>query len=120
MTSEKKPRDIADSSRRVALAASKYMKDRGITQPQIAADIDRSQGYVSEHLNGKRPVEFDILDAIARRAGVSVYAMMTELSERALGPAGTTDTSSVPARPAHAPSRPGVPGSQRTSRQHKP
>lgn len=116
MTSDKKPRDIADSSRRVALAASKYMKDRGITQPQIATDIGRSQGYVSEHLNGKRPVEFDILDAIARRAAVSVYALMTELAEQALGPSGTTGTSSVPARQAHERSRSDVPGSPRTSR----
>lgn len=119
MTSEKKHREPADSSRRIALAASQYMKTHGITQPQIAADIDRSQGYVSEHLNGKRPVEFDILDAIARRAGVSVYAMMAQLAEQALGLEGTTGTSSVPARPAHGRSRSGVPGSPRTSRQHK-
>lgn len=119
MTSEKKQREIADSSRRIAQAASEYMKDHGITQPQIAADIDRSQGYVSEHLNGKRALEFDMLDAIAHRSGVSMYALMAELSARALQPSGSADTNAVAARPAHAPSRSRAQGARGTTGQHR-
>lgn len=115
-----KRRDVADSSRRIARAAQEYMDDHGVTQTQVAKAIGRTQGYVSEHLNGRRAVEMDMLEAIATLSGLSLFGLLAELTQRSLGGSGTTGTNAVPARQAHAPSRSGVAGERGTSRQHKP
>jgi hypothetical protein len=44
--------------------------------------MHRSKGYVAEHLNGKRPPDTDLLDAVAEMAGVDTLDLLTLIRTR--------------------------------------
>ena len=61
-----------------------FMKAHGVTNLQIAAILDRNDGYVSERVNGKRALDTDDVDALAQLVpGWDGMSLLVELSRRA-------------------------------------
>lgn len=61
-----------------------FMKSAGITGAQIAEQLGRNEGYVSERVNGKRPLDTDDVDVLAALEGtISGRDLMLELARRA-------------------------------------
>lgn len=52
------------------------MARRRLSGVQLAAQIDKSQGYLSRRLNGVQPFDVDDLEAIAGVLGVPVSALL--------------------------------------------
>ncbi|MFB7798980.1 helix-turn-helix domain-containing protein [Isoptericola sp. NPDC056134] len=59
-----------------------FMEERGITQQQVADRLGRSQGYVSQHTNGRSNPGSDIIAAVATLAGLAPRSFMVEVTER--------------------------------------
>ena len=60
-----------------------FMTEHGITQQQVADKIGgRTQGYVSQRTNGRSVLPLDIIEAVARLAGIRPESLMTELALR--------------------------------------
>lgn len=61
------------------------MKEYRVTGAQIAAKLDRNKGYVSERVNGKRPLDTEDVDALAMLAGDgwTGKSLLIELARRA-------------------------------------
>lgn len=61
-----------------------FMKAHGVTGAQIADTLDRGEGYVSERVNGKRPLDTNDVDALASLVpGWDGAALIAELARRA-------------------------------------
>lgn len=61
-----------------------FMSAQGVRGAQIASILDRGEGYVSERVNGKRPLDTEDVDALASLIpGWSGIDLMIELSRRA-------------------------------------
>lgn len=61
-----------------------FMVSAGIRGADIASVLDRGEGYVSERVNGKRPLDTDDVDALASLVeGWNGIDLMIELSRRA-------------------------------------
>lgn len=92
-----------DFSRALGGHLADVMSERGITQVMVARELDRTQGYVSHRLNGRRAPETDLIVAIARLVGLTPRGLMAEVLARMDGghAAQPGDTSAVPSRPAH-------------------
>lgn len=86
-----------DFNERLSLAAQDYMREHGVTQPQVADTLGRSQNYVSGRLIGKHHISADIIMGIAIVAQVRPDRLMLELTERAAKKAGAdTETPASP------------------------
>ena len=86
-----------DLNARLSLSAQEYMKEHGITQPQVAATLGRTQNYVSGRLIGKHHISADIIMGIAAVAQVPPDWLMQELTRRAAQKtAGGTETPASP------------------------
>jgi transcriptional regulator with XRE-family HTH domain len=66
----------------VSAALRDFMRERGITQQQVADRLGRSQGYVSHRTTGKQDLSIDIMYAVAELAHISPRALMVEVTER--------------------------------------
>lgn len=86
-----------DFNARLSDAAQQYMKDHGITQPQVAATLGRTQNYVSGRLIGRHHISADIIMGIAAVAQIPPDQLMRQLTERA-APRVDADTE-TPASP---------------------
>jgi hypothetical protein len=61
-----------------------FMNTHGVKGAQIAESLGRGEGYVSERVNGKRPLDTDDVDALANFVdGWSGIDLMIELARRA-------------------------------------
>lgn len=105
----------SDFSRALGAMLGQIMGEHGVTQAKVAERIGRTQGYVSEHLNGTRPPETDIIDAIGQLAGMSPRALVQEAISRMGGGPTPRRTSAVPSRPGHGRTRSGVRDAGRTT-----
>jgi predicted XRE-type DNA-binding protein len=61
----------SELSRAVSAHVKAWMRDRSITQPEVAERLGRAQSYVSERLNGIRALDTDDLDVIAELGGTN-------------------------------------------------
>lgn len=60
------------------------MAANGVTNLHLAEILGRNDGYVSERANGKRPLDTDDVDALARTVpGWTGKSLMIELAQRA-------------------------------------
>lgn len=75
-------RPVSDFSRRFAAALRGVMAERGINQKDVAARLNRSPGYVSEHMSGKRAVDGDIIAAVADAVGREAEELVEEVAQR--------------------------------------
>lgn len=69
-------------SRDFAHALRGYMRERSVLQREVAAHMDKSAGFVSEHLSGQRAVDTDMLDVIAELAGTDTRHVLLEVARR--------------------------------------
>lgn len=104
---EKPIRPTSQFSLRFAQALREALSSAGITQMQIREQMEntRTQSFISERLRGVRPVDTDILDAVAELMRVSPR----ELTRRILRDMGDEGGATVtPLRPTvdRAPSIP--------------
>lgn len=56
------------------------MEAHGITQVQLAEALNRTQPYVSKALRGKRPLDTDDVDALAKLTGTTGRSLTIELA----------------------------------------
>lgn len=74
---------MPEATRQIARAIKGLMAEKGVTQLQIAAAIDRTQGYVSERANGLDAWDTAELELIARRLGFGdAFDLMAEVARR--------------------------------------
>ena len=75
---------IGDFSKAFAQEYKAFMVANDIKGFQIAEKLDRAIGYVSERVNGKRPLDTEDIDALAMLVpGWSGKTLMLELARRA-------------------------------------
>lgn len=75
---------MGDFSRVFAQEYKAFMVANDIKGFQIAKKLDRAIGYVSERVNGKRPLDTEDIDALAMLVpGWSGKSLMLELARRA-------------------------------------
>lgn len=78
-----KPQDAASEfSRTLASHLRDVMHEGHVTQMMIAREMGRSQAFVSERTGGVRPIDTDVLDAVARLLGWSSGRLWAELGQR--------------------------------------
>lgn len=77
-----KPGGISAFSRDFAAALRSVMTQYDVRQNALAGLTDRSPGYVSEHLSGRRAVDTDLLDAVAQLARMDTSALVSEVTRR--------------------------------------
>lgn len=58
------------------------MSERDVRQVPLAGRLERSQGFVSERTSGRRPVDTDIIAAVADMAGMGARELVEEISAR--------------------------------------
>lgn len=75
-------RAVREFSRSFALHLGSVMRERGVQQIQVATALDRTKSYVSVRVNGKKPVDSDMLDAVAELAGVDTKDLLDEINRR--------------------------------------
>jgi predicted transcriptional regulator len=75
-------RPVSAFSRSFALHLRGVMAERNIKQQAVAALLDKSKGYVSEHTSGKRPVDSDLLDAVAEVGNMESHDLIAEIARR--------------------------------------
>lgn len=83
----------SEFTRAFAAEYKAFMTSHGVRGAQIAERLGRGEGYVSERVNGKRPLDTDDVDTLASLIdGWSGIDLMIELSRRARiameGPSG--------------------------------
>lgn len=97
-------RDPASFGFQVSTVLRDLMRERGITQQDVADVLGRSQGYVSQRTNGREVLGLDIIQAVAHLAHLTPRALMVELTERTARVAESgTESSSSPDAPAPTP-----------------
>jgi hypothetical protein len=73
-----------DFTRAFAAEYKAFMASNGVRGAQIAEKLERGEGYVSERVNGKRPLDTDDVDVLASFVeGWTGIDLMIELSRRA-------------------------------------
>jgi plasmid maintenance system antidote protein VapI len=78
-----KPQDAAgDFARSFAGHLRDVMREGHVTQAMIAEHMGRSQAFVSERTGGVRPVDVDLVAAIADLLGETPERLMGELIRR--------------------------------------
>lgn len=85
------------------------MKEKGITQRQLADELGRDQAYISERVTGKRAFSTDELDAIAKLANVLPRELIEYLAIRLaenVTPIRNTQQSRAQRKPAKAVAKP--------------
>lgn len=68
-------------SQKFAARLKAVVETNGLNQVEIAKAVGRGQGYVSERLNGVRPVDVDMVSAIARMVNIPFPELMCELAQ---------------------------------------
>ena len=58
------------------------MAERDLAQQTLADRLGRSKGYVSEHINGTRPVDSDLVAAVAEAIGEPTEDLIDEITRR--------------------------------------
>lgn len=58
------------------------MAEYDVQQIQVAARLGRAKSYVSERLSGKKPVDSDLMDAVAELAGIDTNQLLDEINRR--------------------------------------
>jgi hypothetical protein len=105
-------------SRAFAAEFKAFMSTHGVRGAQIAEKLDRGEGYVSERVNGKRPLDTDDIDALAglvdgwtgidlmielsRRARIALEGPSGELIQGRFGVGGSTEDREIAEEPAAA------------------
>lgn len=72
----------SDFSKAFARHLRDIMAEHGVRQVPLAEHLDRSQGFVSERTSGRRPVDTDIIAAVAEMAGMGPRDLVDEISTR--------------------------------------
>lgn len=80
MVTAGKERAISDFAIAFSIEFRSYMEAHGITQVQLADALNRTQPYVSKALRGKRPLDTDDVDALARLTDTTGRSLMIELA----------------------------------------
>lgn len=62
---------VSEFSRTFSRHLREWQQDHALTQVQIAAELERTQAWVSERLRGVRPVDTDLLTVVAKLSGVT-------------------------------------------------
>lgn len=75
-------RDASPFSADLSRHLRDFMDEHEIAAHAVAARLDRSPSYVSEHTSGKRPPDSDLLDAVASLAGISTQRLVLDLLAR--------------------------------------
>jgi hypothetical protein len=75
-------REPTEFSRELSRHLRDFMEEHEITVEQVAADMGRSRSYVSDHTNGLRAPETDLLNHVANLAHTNVQALMLNLLSR--------------------------------------
>lgn len=76
-------RAMPESAREIARAIKGLMAEKNVTQIQIAEVIERTQGYVSERVNGIDAWNTAELERVARRLGfVDAFELLAEVQKR--------------------------------------
>lgn len=74
---------MPESTREIARAIKGLMAERGVTQKQLAEAIERTQGYVSERVNGIDAWNTAELERVARRMGFpDAFELFAEVQKR--------------------------------------
>lgn len=76
-------RETTAFTRAVAAEIRGYLAREGINQTEVSVHLSRSQGYVSERLNGIRPFDLDDIDKIAQLMGYDGMAFLRQVALRA-------------------------------------
>lgn len=71
-----------DFSKTFAQVLRGVMTEQGITVEQVAERLGRSTGFVSERTRGIRPVDTDIVDAVASLSDQESAALFMEIARR--------------------------------------
>lgn len=58
------------------------MTERDIPHAAVAQVLGTARSYVSEHTNGKRAPDTDLLDAVATLAGLTTHELVQQVRER--------------------------------------
>jgi predicted transcriptional regulator len=78
-----KPQDAAgDFSRAVAAIVRDLMTEHHVTQVQLADLLGRSQAFVSERTGGVRPIDTDIVEALASLLHWTPQELWAEVQRR--------------------------------------
>lgn len=78
-----------------------FMRANGITNLQVAAKLQRNDGYVSERVNGKRALDTEDVDALAMLVpGWTGKALMIELARRVQSAMLPSNVTQLPQRGA--------------------
>lgn len=72
----------SDFSKAFARHLRDIMSERDVRQVPLAERLERSQGFVSERTSGRRPVDTDIIAAVAEMAGMGARELVEEISTR--------------------------------------
>lgn len=76
-------REVPEFTRLVARTIKGMMAERGVTQSQVAEAIGRTQGYVSERVNGLDSWNTAEIEALAHIFGISGgMELMMEIGRR--------------------------------------
>lgn len=76
------------------------LSEHAVQGYQLADRLGRSKGYVSERLSGLRPMDTDMIDAVAELVGMETLDLVAEVGRRMGLP---TPTRSEPATRQSAP-----------------
>lgn len=83
MENENKRRALSAFALAFASEYKAYAKIHGVTQTQLAEYLDRVQSYVNRGMNGKRALDTDDVDALAKLTGTTGKNLMIELARLA-------------------------------------
>lgn len=77
--------NVTRFSKALGVGLAAVMRDRGITQTRVASLMGRNQGYVSERLNGLRPIDADMIAAVALAARTRPFVIAEAALEQTKG-----------------------------------
>lgn len=83
MENENKRKALSAFALAFASEYKAYAKIHGVTQTQLAEYLDRVQSYVNRGMNGKRALDTDDVDALAKLTGTTGKNLMIELARLA-------------------------------------
>lgn len=75
-------RELSDFTKRFAAEYRGWMTAHAVPQTALAAKLGRTQAYVSERVNGRRPLDTEDVDALAALSGTTGRQLMIELARR--------------------------------------
>ncbi|TQK68270.1 helix-turn-helix transcriptional regulator [Nocardioides sp. SLBN-35] len=78
---------ISDFSRRFSAALQGVMRENKVRVVDVVEKLGKSKGFVSEHTNGTKAPNTDLLDAIAELMGIDTRDLVREIVRRIPDPA---------------------------------